>query len=127
MVDMFVDDAKFVYLYAQEQQDMESEIISGRGKMQVVVPKFNVPGYQAIYGDDPDRVTNLLLLNDDKTDFVEPDLVRKFISKYFDNEGGHHKRAFSVAKSISTSPYLAWQSVMHLQDICVTLVTTTAW
>ena len=98
MVDMFVDDAKFVYLYAQEQQDMESGIISGRGKMQVVVPKFNVPGYQAIYGDDPDRVTNLLLLNDDKTDFVEPDLVRKFISKYFDNEGGHHKRALFRGK-----------------------------
>ena len=37
-------------------------------------------------------------MNDDKTDFVEPDLVRKFISKYFDNEGGHHKRALFRGK-----------------------------
>jgi hypothetical protein len=93
MADMFNDECKFVYLYAQEQQDMKDGQITGRGRMKVVMPTFDVPGYEAIYGDDPDRITNLLSLNEDKTDFAEPDLVRKFISKYFDHEGGHHKRA----------------------------------
>ncbi len=93
MVNMFNDECKFVYLYAQEQQDMKDGTITGRGRMKVVMPTFDVPGYEAIYGNDPDRITNLMALNADETDFLEPDLVRKFISKYFDNEGLHHKRA----------------------------------
>ena len=93
MVNLFNDDQKFLYLYAQEQKDVASGLIDKRGKMKVVTPKFDVPGYEAIYGDDPDRITNLFILNEDKSDFLEPDLVRNFISKYFVNEGKHHKKA----------------------------------
>jgi len=53
-------------------------------KMNVITIDVDVPGYQDIFGDDPDALKNLFLTENRK--FVNESLVVDFIHKYFGNQ-----------------------------------------
>lgn len=74
---------KFVYSYFEEQRDKLMGLINAP-TMELVLVKYALnEEYRKIYGDCPDAMKNLFSLNDDKTDFREPALVRGFYSDYF--------------------------------------------
>ena len=79
---------RFVYSYWDEQYYYPGE----DPRMNVYTPKFDVPGYREIFGNDPDAFTNIFLVNDDKTAFLYPHLVRNFWNKYFTTLGQRHLR-----------------------------------
>lgn len=79
---------RFVYSYWDEQYYYPGD----HPRMNVYTIAINVPGYREIFGDDPDGFTNIFLLNDDKTAFLYPDLVRNFWNKYFTVLGQRHLR-----------------------------------
>tara|TARA_B100000965_G_scaffold159779_1_gene133171 strand:+ start:1614 stop:4697 length:3084 start_codon:yes stop_codon:yes gene_type:complete len=79
---------RFVYSYWDEQYYYPDK----HPRMNVYTPKFNVTGYREIFGNDPDAFTNIFLVNEDKTAFLYPDLVRNFWNKYFTVLGQRHLR-----------------------------------
>lgn len=79
---------RFVYSYWDEQYYYPGKY----PRMNVYTPKFDVPGYREIFGNDPDAFTNIFLVNDDKTAFLYPHLVRNFWNKYFTTLGQRHLR-----------------------------------
>ena len=79
---------RFVYSYWDEQYYYPGKY----PRMNVYTIAINVPGYREIFGDDPDAFTNIFLVNDDKTAFLYPDLVRNFWNKYFTTLGQRHLR-----------------------------------
>jgi len=79
---------RFVYSYWDEQYYYPGKY----PRMNVHTIKVNVSGYREIFGDDPDAFTNIFLVNDDKTAFLYPDLVRNFWNKYFTVLGQRHLR-----------------------------------
>ena len=79
---------RFVYSYWDEQYYYPGKY----PRMNVHTIKVNVSGYREIFGDDPDAFTNIFLVNDDKTAFLYPDLVRNFWNKYFTTLGQRHLR-----------------------------------
>ena len=74
---------RFVYSYWDEQYYYPGK----HPRMNVYTPKFNVSGYREIFGNDPDAFTNIFLVNEDKTAFLYPHLVKNFWNKYFTTEG----------------------------------------
>ena len=74
---------RFVYSYWDEQHYYRDKY----PKMDVYTIAINVPGYREVFGNDPDAFTNIFLVNDDKTAFLYPDLVRNFWNKYFTTLG----------------------------------------
>ena len=74
---------RFVYSYWDEQYYYPGKY----PRMNVYTPKFNVSGYREIFGNDPDAFTNIFLVNEDKTAFLYPHLVKNFWNKYFTTEG----------------------------------------
>ena len=75
------EDNRFVYDYFQEQIDVKAGIVD-RPSMEVVLATYESDRYADIYGDDPDAMRNLFLV--DKGQFVDEFLVKEFISKFFD-------------------------------------------
>ena len=74
---------RFVYDYFQEQIDVQSGIID-RPSMSVVLAKYESDKYTSVYGDDPDAMKNLFLVENDQ--FVDEYLVKEFVAKYFDTQ-----------------------------------------
>ena len=72
---------RFIYDYFQEQIDVQSGIIN-RPSMEVILATYESDRYSEIYGQDPDAMKNLFLVEDGK--FVDEFLVKEFISKFFD-------------------------------------------
>ena len=72
---------RFVYDYFQEQIDVQQGIVD-RPQMSVVLAKYESDKYASVYGDDPDAMKNLFLIEDDQ--FVDEYLVKEFVAKYFD-------------------------------------------
>jgi hypothetical protein len=80
----YSEDKSFVYSYFEEQLDNFKGIYTPlRPKMIVKVVKYFSKEYQKIYGNDPDAMKNIFVLNDEKDAFMYPELVRDFIHKYF--------------------------------------------
>ena len=79
---------RFVYSYWDEQYYYPGKY----PRMNVHTIKVNVSGYRELFGDDPDAFNNIFLVNDDKTAFLYPDLVRNFWNKYFTTLGQRHLR-----------------------------------
>ena len=75
------EDNRFIYDYFQEQIDVKDGIIN-RPSMEVVLATYESNRYSEIYGEDPDAMRNLFLVEDGK--FVDEFLVKEFISKFFD-------------------------------------------
>ena len=75
------EDNRFVYDYFQEQIDVQQGIID-RPSMEVILATYESDRYADIYGDDPDAMRNLFLV--DNGQFVDEFLVKEFISKFFD-------------------------------------------
>jgi len=74
---------KFVYSYFEEQRDKLLGLINAPS-MELILVKYSLnEEYRKIYGNCPDAMKNLFSLNDDKTDFREPALVRGFYSEHF--------------------------------------------
>ena len=72
---------RFVYDYYQEQLDVKNGIVD-RPQMEVVLASYESDRYSEIYGEDPDAMKNLFLVENNK--FVDEFLVKEFISKFFD-------------------------------------------
>ena len=72
---------RFIYDYFQEQIDVQSGIVN-RPSMEVVLATYDSERYSEIYGEDPDAMRNLFLVDDGK--FADDFLVKEFISKFFD-------------------------------------------
>lgn len=86
---------KFVYSYFEEQRDKKLGL-NNEPSMELVLVKYNLnEEYKKLYGDDPDAIKNTFSLNDDKTDFREPALVRGFYSEHFG-----HQRHLRVDKRL---------------------------
>ncbi len=75
------EDNRFVYDYFQEQLDVRSGIVK-RPTMEVILAKYESDRYATLYGDEPDAMRNLFLIKDNQ--FVDEQLVKEFISKYFE-------------------------------------------
>ena len=72
---------RFVYDYFQEQIDVKAGIVD-RPAMSVVLAKYESDRYAEVYGDDPDAMKNLFLVENNQ--FVDEYLVKEFIAKFFD-------------------------------------------
>ena len=105
----FSNNNKFVYSYFEEQRDKKLGL-NAAPSMELVLIKYNLnEKYKELYGDDPDAIKNTFSLNDDKTDFREPSLVRGFYSEHFGN-----KRHLKVGKRLlknATHIYMCLASV----------------
>ena len=78
----YPEENTFVYSYFEEQLDNKLGVYKNpRPKMNVKVVKYQSNLYQSIYGDDPDAMKNIFHIED--SEFVNKDLVRDFIQKYF--------------------------------------------
>ena len=74
---------KFVYSYFEEQRDKKLGFNTAPS-MELILVQYDLnEEYKKLYGDAPDAMSNLFSLNDDKTNFREPALVRGFYSEYF--------------------------------------------
>lgn len=81
MVWDFSDSDRFIYSYFEEQRDKKLGL-NDRPSMNVTLAKYQSSKYQDLFGDDPDAMKNLFEV-DMWSDFVQPDLVQEFVSKYF--------------------------------------------
>ena len=81
MVWDFSDSDRFIYSYFEEQRDKKLGL-NDRPSMNVTLAKYQSSKYQDLFGDDPDAMKNLFAVGDDGK-FIEPDLVREFVSNYF--------------------------------------------
>lgn len=80
----YPEERSFVYSYFEEQLDNDRGVFNPlRPKMKVKVVKYMSDEYRKIYGDDPDAMKNIFVLNDEKDAFMYPELVRDFVHKYF--------------------------------------------
>tara|TARA_R110002012_G_scaffold321698_1_gene550812 strand:- start:4004 stop:6106 length:2103 start_codon:yes stop_codon:yes gene_type:complete len=75
------EENRFVYDYFQEQIDVKAGLIN-RPRMEVILANYESDRYSAVYGDDPDAMKNLFLVRDGR--FVDENLVREFVAKYFE-------------------------------------------
>jgi len=79
----FSNNNKFVYSYFEEQRDKKLGL-NAAPSMELILVQYDLnEEYKKLYGDAPDAMSNLFSLNDDKTNFREPALVRGFYSEYF--------------------------------------------
>lgn len=75
------EENRFIYDYFQEQIDVKAGVIE-RPSMEVILATYESDRYSEIYGEDPDAMRNLFLVEDGH--FVDDFLVKEFISKFFD-------------------------------------------
>ena len=81
---IYPEEKSFVYSYFEEQLDNLRGVFTPlRPKMIVKIIKYLSKEYHKIFGDDPDAMKNIFVLNEDKDDFLYPELVRDFIRLYF--------------------------------------------
>lgn len=80
----YPENQRFVYSYYEEQLDNDRGVFHPlRPKMKLIVVKYESDEYRKIFGDQPDAIKNIFVLNDDKKKFLYPELVRHFIHMYF--------------------------------------------
>ena len=78
----YPEENTFVYSYFEEQLDNKLGVYKNlRPKMNVKVVKYQSDMYRTIYGEDPDAMKNIFYIED--SEFINKDLVRDFIQKYF--------------------------------------------
>lgn len=82
----YPEDNRFYYSYEEEQKLYFGQY----PKMNFYCVDIDVPGYREIFGDDPDLFTNIFLTNEDKTNFVYPELVASFWDRYFTVRNQRH-------------------------------------
>ena len=92
----------YVYSYFEEQLDNKKGVYDPlRPKMIVKVKKYMSDAYRKIYGDDPDAMKNTFCLNEDKTEFLCPEIIRDFIHQNFAESHIRRKdRLFGKAQHI---------------------------
>jgi len=72
-------DTKFIYTYWDEQLDsMNGVFEKPRPRIRVSCLKYDTPEYKEAFGDDPDAVKNMLLL-DDEGNLLREDLMADFV------------------------------------------------
>lgn len=81
MVWDFADSQRYIYSYYEEQLDKKRGL-NNRPSMKVILAKYESSGYQEVFGDDPDAMKNLFNV-DKEGNFVEPALVKEFVSSKF--------------------------------------------
>ena len=81
MVWDFADSQRYIYSYYEEQLDKKRGL-NKRPSMKVILAKYESSGYQKVFGDDPDAMKNLFNV-DKEGNFVEPALVKEFVSSKF--------------------------------------------
>lgn len=81
----FSDQNSFTYSYFEEQLD-RARGLNNAPLMEVILAKYNSPGYKKLYGDDPDAMKNLFRIVKGETDFVDPSLVQDFVTKFFGSQ-----------------------------------------
>ena len=81
MVWDFADSQRYIYSYYEEQLDKKRGL-NNRPSMKVILAKYESSKYQKLFGDDPDAMKNLFNV-DEEGNFVEPALVKEFVSSKF--------------------------------------------
>ena len=81
MVWDFADSQRYIYSYYEEQLDKKRGL-NNRPSMKVILAKYESSKYQKVFGDDPDAMKNLFNV-DEEGNFVEPALVKEFVSSKF--------------------------------------------
>jgi len=120
MVWDFSDSDRFIYSYFEEQRDKKLGL-NDRPSMNVTLAKYQSSKYQDLFGDDPDAMKNLFGV-DDNGDFIEPDLVREFVSNYFTVQ--RHLRSKDRLLKGSTHLYITLPSVSACYAFAEYLKTT---
>ena len=88
MVWDFTDSNRFIYSYFEEQLDKKKGL-NDNPSMNVILAKYESDQYQAVYGDSPDAMKNLFNV-DEEENFVEPALVKEFVTRTFIGERHVH-------------------------------------
>ena len=83
MASDFSNQNKFIYSYFDEQLDVKRNIFH-RGKMNVVLVKYDSEEYRKIYGDLPDAMKNIFTIRDGK--FIHENLVIDFVHNYLSTQ-----------------------------------------
>jgi hypothetical protein len=79
----FSEQNTFIYTYFDEQLDVQRGVFH-RGKMNVVLAKYDSEEYRKIYGDCPDAMKNIFAVENDK--FVHEGLVIDFVHNYLSTQ-----------------------------------------
>ena len=79
----FSEQNTFIYTYFDEQLDVQRGVFH-RGKMNVVLAKYDSEEYRKIYGDSPDAMKNIFAVENGK--FVHESLVIDFVHNYLSTQ-----------------------------------------
>ena len=79
----FSKENTFIYSYFDEQLDVQRGVFH-RGKMNVVLAKYESDEYRKIYGDAPDAMKNIFAIQDGK--FIHESLVIDFVHNYLSTQ-----------------------------------------
>ena len=79
----FSKENTFIYSYFDEQLDVQRGVFH-RGKMNVVLAKYESDEYRKIYGDCPDAMKNIFAIEDGK--FIHESLVIDFVHNYLSTQ-----------------------------------------
>jgi hypothetical protein len=79
----FSKENTFIYSYFDEQLDVQRGVFH-RGKMNVVLAKYESDEYRKIYGDAPDAMKNIFATQDGK--FIHESLVIDFVHNYLSTQ-----------------------------------------
>jgi len=86
----FNDDNKFVYTYFDEQLDVRKGLFK-RPRMKPAIRVYETPAYRKIFGNDPDSINNIFLIDKETGKFLNPQLPRDFAFDIFDPKGSQRK------------------------------------
>lgn len=79
----FSKDNTFIYSYFDEQLDVQRGVFH-RGKMHVIITKYESEEYRKIYGDAADAMKNIFAIQDGK--FIHEGLVIDFVHNYLSTQ-----------------------------------------
>ena len=79
----FSKENTFIYSYFDEQLDVQRGVFH-RGKMNVVLAKYESEEYRKIYGDAPDAMKNIFAIQEGK--FIHESLVIDFVHNYLSTQ-----------------------------------------
>lgn len=79
----FSKENTFIYTYFDEQLDVQRGVFH-RGKMIVILVKYDSKEYRIIYGDAPDAMKNIFSIKDGK--FIHESLVIDFVHNYLSTQ-----------------------------------------
>ena len=82
----FNDDNKFVYTYFDEQLDVRKGLFK-RPRMKPVIRVYQTPAYRKIFGNDPDSINNIFLIDKETGKFLNPQLPTDFAFDIFNPKG----------------------------------------